>query len=114
MRTGMEDDSGSERVAGLVTEPGQMTGVGSRHRSGCLDLDPDQMAPSGLDKQIYLPAALLFPQMVQARVVTTGGDFGAQLRGDEGVEEAAQHVGAVQDGFLAEPQDGRDKRRVDQ
>ena len=27
MRTGMQDDSGSERIAGLVTEPGQMTAV---------------------------------------------------------------------------------------
>ena len=79
VRAGVQDDSGSERVASLVTEPGQMAGVGSRHSGGCFDLDPDQVAARGLDKQVYPPAALLFPQVVHARDIVDGGEFGAQL-----------------------------------
>jgi hypothetical protein len=34
LRAGGQDDSRGERVAALVTEPGQMTGVGCRHGGG--------------------------------------------------------------------------------
>ena len=95
MRAGVHDDSGGECVAGLVAKPGQVACVGWCDGSGGLDLDADQLPARSLDKQVYFSAALLFAQVVEARIVAAGNEFGAQLRGHEGVQEAAQHVGAV-------------------
>ena len=114
VRAGMQDDSGGEGVAGLVAEPGQVARVGRGDGGGGHDLDGDQLPARGLDEQVYFPASLLIAQVVQPRVVAAGSEFGAQLGGDEGVQEAAEHIGAVQDGVPAEPENGRDKRRIEQ
>jgi len=100
--------------ASPVAEPGQVARVRGRDGGGGLDLDPDQLPAGRLDKQIHFPAPLLFAQMVQARVVAARSEFRAKLRGDEGIEKATQHVGAVQDGVPAESEHRRDERRVDQ
>jgi hypothetical protein len=88
--------------------------VGGRNGGRGLDLDPDHLPAGGLDKQVYFLAPLFFflaplffAHVVQARVVAARGEFRAQLRGDEGVEEAAQHVWAVQDGVQSEPEHSR-------
>jgi hypothetical protein len=114
IRAGVQDDAGRERVSGLVAEPGQVTCVRGRDGGGGLDFDADQLTAGRLDKQIHFPAPLLFAQVVQARVVAARGEFRAQLRGDERIKEATQHVGAVQDGVPAESEHGRHERRVDQ
>ncbi len=80
MRAGVQDDAGSECVAGLVAEPGQVARVRGRDGGGVLDLDPDQLPAGCLDQQVHFPAPLLFARVVQARVVAACGEAGTKSR----------------------------------
>jgi len=80
MRAGVQDDAGSECVAGLVAEPGQVARVRGRDGGGGLDLDPDQLPAGCLDQQVHFPAPLLFARVVQARVVAACGEAGTKSR----------------------------------
>jgi hypothetical protein len=51
-------------------------------RAGCLDLDPDDLAPAELDDDVDLVAALLLAKVVVVGTCLSGSSFGAELGGD--------------------------------
>ncbi len=89
----MQDYTGEEALADLVGQPREVPGVPARTwGGGGLDLDTHYSSSRELGHQVDLVAALLGPQVKEARVRVGDGEFGAQLGGHERVEHTPQHV----------------------
>ena len=88
----MQDDPRHERVRISIAERGQMASAVCRRGRVGLDLQADQPATGQLGEEVHFEPALLLAHVMETRTRWRDRELGAELGGDERVEESAKQV----------------------